>query len=124
MQISCDATILKIGSEEIAVTAACSGINQLEAMFLIGWILVMLSHKKLVCRVSHWLLLLPLVILFNSLRLIITMILYSSMGEYALTDTVHNALGYTMVIAVSVVFYSCKSLVPFSEAPPKNKEDK
>ncbi|MDD5729118.1 MAG: exosortase/archaeosortase family protein [Victivallales bacterium] len=115
LRVGCEATVLKFGNEEIAVTAACSGINQLEAMFLIGWIIVMLTHKRLACRVSHWLLLLPLVIVFNSLRLTITLLLYSTWGQAALSNNVHNILGYLMVFAVALVFYLCRRLIPFSE---------
>jgi exosortase/archaeosortase family protein len=124
MQISCDATVLTLGREEIAVTAACSGINQLEAMFFIGWLITMLVHKRLICRVSHWLLLLPLVILFNALRLIITLIIYSNWGEVALSDTVHSVLGYLMVIAVAVTFYLCSSLIPFAEKQQTGEDSK
>ena len=124
MQVSCDATVLTMGHEEIAVTAACSGINQLEAMFFIGWIITMFVHKRLICRVSHWLLLLPLVILFNALRLIITLVIYSNWGEVALSDTVHSVLGYLMVIAVAVTFYLCSSLIPFTEKQQTGRDDK
>jgi exosortase/archaeosortase family protein len=84
----------------------------------------MLVHKRLICRVSHWLLLLPLVILFNALRLIITLIIYSNWGEVALSDTVHSVLGYLMVIAVAVTFYLCSSLIPFAEKQQTGEDSK
>ncbi|MDD5699346.1 MAG: archaeosortase/exosortase family protein [Victivallaceae bacterium] len=115
VNVSCDATVLTLGPEKIAVTAACSGIAQLEAMFLIGWIITMLVHQRLICRISHWLLLLPIVILVNSLRLAATLLLYSAFGPVAFGNTVHSVLGYAMVIAVAALFWACRSLIPFSE---------
>lgn len=124
VEISCEATMLHLGTEKIAVTAACSGINQLEAMFFIGWVITMLVHKRLVCRIAHWLLLLPIVILLNSLRLTVTLLLYLGFGKAAFNDGVHIVLGYVMVFAVALVFWACRSLIPFSEKQELNKEKK
>ena len=124
VEISCDATMLHLGTEKIAVTAACSGINQLEAMFFIGWIITMLVHQRLVCRVAHWLLLLPIVILLNSLRLTITLLLYLGFGKAAFDDDVHIVLGYVMVFAVAFVFWACRSLIPFSENQELDEDTK
>jgi len=124
MDISCEATVLRMGAEKIAVTTACSGIVQLESMFLIGWIITMLVHKRLICQISHWLLLLPIVILVNSLRLTITLLLYSAFGEVAFSDTVHTSLGYAMVIAVTAIFWACRSLIPFSEKKEISEDKK
>ncbi len=115
VDVSCDGTILQLGAEKIAVTSACSGIAQLEAMFLIGWIIVMLVQKRLICQILHWLLLLPIVILLNSLRLTITLLLYLGIGEAAFGETIHTTLGYVMVIAVVTVFWACRSLIRVQE---------
>ena len=121
VDISCDATVLRLGTEKIAVTAACSGIAQLEAMLLIGWLITIVVHKRLICQISHWLLLLPIVILLNSLRLTITLLLYLRFGEVVFNDTVHIILGYAMVILVTIVFWACRSLIPFSEKEEVSK---
>ena len=115
VDVSCSGTILQLGAEKIAVTSACSGIAQLEAMFLIGWIIAMLVQKRLICQILHWLLLLPIVILLNSLRLTITLLLYLGIGEAAFGETLHTTLGYVMVIAVVAVFWACRSLIRFPE---------
>lgn len=122
VDISCEATMLQLGSKKIAVTAACSGINQLEAMFFIGWVITMLVHKRLLCRIAHWLLLLPIVILLNSLRLTITLLLYLGFGKVAFNESVHVTLGYVMVFAVALVFWACRSLIPFSEKKELSEE--
>ena len=113
VDVSCSATILKMGTEKIAVTTACSGIAQLEAMFLIGWLITMFVQKRLICQILHWLLLLPIVILLNSLRLTITLLLYLGIGKAAFSETIHITLGYLMVIAVVIIFWACRSLVRF-----------
>lgn len=119
VDVSCNATILKLGAEKIAVTTACSGIAQLEAMFLIGWLITMFVQKRLICQILHWLLLLPIVILLNSLRLTITLLLYLGIGKAAFSETLHVTLGYVMVIAVVAVFWACRSLVRFPEEEVK-----
>jgi exosortase/archaeosortase family protein len=113
VDITCDATILRLGTEKIAVTAACSGIAQLEAMFFIAWIITVVVHKRLICRISHWLLLLPIVILLNSLRLTITLLLYLVIGKAAFSEVLHITLGYVMVILVVIIFWACRSLILF-----------
>lgn len=120
VDISCNGTILQLGSEKIAVTTACSGIAQLEAMFFIGWIIVVVVQKRLVCQILHWLLLFPIVILLNSLRLTTTLLLYLGIGEAAFGETLHVTLGYVMVIAVVTVFWACRSLI---RAPEKNRSE-
>jgi len=121
VDVSCNATILKLGTEKIAVTTACSGIAQLEAMFLIGWLITMFVQKRLICQILHCLLLLPIVILLNSLRLTITLLLYLGIGKAAFSETLHVTLGYVMVIAIVVIFWACRSLVRF---PEKNEVKK
>jgi exosortase/archaeosortase family protein len=121
VDISCSGTILQLGAEKIAVTTACSGIAQLEAMFFIGWIIAVIVQKRLICQILHWLLLFPIVILLNSLRLTITLLLYLGIGEAAFSETLHITLGYVMVIAVVTVFWACRSLI---RGPEKNEDGK
>lgn len=121
VDVSCSGTILQLGDEKIAVTTACSGIAQLEAMFLIGWIIAVLVQKRLVSQILHWLLLFPIVILLNSLRLTITLLLYLWIGEAAFSETLHVTFGYVMVIAVVAVFWGCRSLIKVSEKPEGEK---
>ena len=124
VEVSCNATVLMLGTEKIAVTTACSGISQLEAMFLIGWVIAIIAHKRLICQISHWLLLVPIVILINSIRLTVTLLLYMVFGNVIFGDTVHTLLGYLMVIGVTWVFWLCRSLIPFADVSEKEEVKK
>ena len=81
------------------MTSACSGIELLEAMLLLGWIVVRLEHKRYLTRLVHYLTLLPIIILCNTLRLVFVIGLSCFIGDRAFDNTLHVWLGYAVVIA-------------------------
>lgn len=99
--ISCgyDNAIIFLGTNRIAVTAACSGIELLTVLLLIGWLIVYFEHKLFHIRLLHYMTLLPLIILCNSLRLVFVISLSLVIGEKAFGDTLHMITGCGVVIA-------------------------
>ncbi len=120
--ISHDLTVITIGDSQVAITAACSGIEQLEALLLIGWLLVMLLHKTFWMRLSHYLMLLPVIILTNTARLVVTLLLYLRFGNWAFNNTVHTMLGFGMVIASLLLLWGLGGIFKLGEPAPKSKE--
>lgn len=98
-----DNAIIFLGTNRIAVTAACSGIELLTVLLLLGWLIVYFEHKRFHIRLLHYLTLLPLIILCNSLRLVFIISLSLVIGEKAFGDTLHMFTGCGVVIASTLL---------------------
>jgi len=103
-------TITIPGEAQIVITDACSGIQQLEAMLLIGYLIIHLQPKPPVQSLCHYLFLLPIIIVSNSIRIIVTILLYKAIGPVVLNNTWHAALGYCLVVACSILIWYADSL--------------
>lgn len=92
--------VITLGNDRIAVTAACSGIELLEPMLLLSFIIVYLTQRKLLWRLTHLLLFIPILVIANSLRLLIVSLLYLMIGNEAFNVTLHALLGMGVIIIV------------------------
>ena len=72
MNVIYSGTSLNLPGVNIAITDACSGINQLDAFILIAFIAVQLFHKKPLWKFLHFAFIVPAVIIGNSLRIVLT----------------------------------------------------
>jgi exosortase/archaeosortase family protein len=97
-------TSLNLPGLDIAITDACSGINQLDAFILIAFIAVQILHKKTWWKVLHFAFIVPSIIVGNSLRIVLTILLYRMYGEQVLLGSWHIALGYVQIIFALVIF--------------------
>ena len=97
-------TSLSLPGLNIAITDACSGINQLDAFILIAFIAVRILHKGLLWKILHFAFIMPAIIIGNSLRIVITVLLYRWFGESVLADTWHIALGYVQIVLALIIF--------------------
>ena len=97
-------TVVSIGSREIAVTSACSGIEQLEAMLFVGWIIAVCMNRKTLPRILHFVTILSIIVISNCMRLVLTLAGLELFGEVFLSDSVHTLLGILTVI-VSVLMF-------------------
>ncbi len=98
-------TSIRLANSEIAITDACSGIGQLEVLLFLGYLLVKSQHTKKRWSFIHYLLILPLIILVNAVRIAVTICLYNIMGERAFDDTIHTLLGFALVVVVTVLLW-------------------
>lgn len=105
MDISSVGAVITVGARKVAITAACSGLVLLETLIWIAWLVVRKVHKSFFDKTAHYLMIIPVVILANTLRLTITVILFSIFGEGVLTSPVHIWLGSLMIVFASVMFY-------------------
>jgi exosortase/archaeosortase family protein len=114
-------TSLALPGLDIAITDACSGINQLDAFILIAFIAVEILHRKLFWQCLHFAFIIPAVIAGNTLRIVFTVLLYKGFGDIVLQNTWHTALGYGQIILALVIFLLIGRV--FSAADNKNEED-
>ncbi len=100
----CAGTSLSLSGLSIAITDACSGINQLDAFILIAFIAVQILHKKTGWKILHFAFIIPAIIVGNSLRIVLTVMLYKVYGEMILQNSWHIALGYVQIILALLIF--------------------
>ena len=115
MAIENDGTTIRIEGLDIAITDACSGIQQFETMILVGFWLVMMWKRPFVWRCVHYALLIPSIILANAIRVVLTIVLYKIIGETVLNNTWHVGLGYAQVVVSVALFFFAGCLLPENE---------
>ena len=113
-------TSLTLPEVNIAITDACSGINQLDAFILIAFIAVQMLHRETLWKVFHFAFIIPAIILGNSLRIALTVILFLMWGEGVLTGAWHVALGYVQILFALIIFLIFGKI--FSVPQNKKKE--
>ena len=97
-------TTLTLSGLNIAITDACSGISQLDAFILVAFVAVQFLHQNTLWKILHGAFIIPAVIVGNSLRIVLTVLLYRVWGETVLENTWHTALGYGQIIFAMVIF--------------------
>ena len=112
MEIHNDMTTIRVEGLDIAITDACSGIQQFEAMILVAFWLVFAWPRTFFWRCTHYLFLIPSIILANAIRIIVTILLYKTIGETALNNTWHIGLGYAQVAVAVALFFLVGCLLP------------
>lgn len=100
VKVAVDMAMISIGDEMVAVTAACSGIELLEVVMLLGWFVVFRWKTSNWIRITEYLLLLPFVIICNTIRLVVVILLYLRYGAVAFQDPWHTLFGYLVLAAV------------------------
>ena len=116
MEIHNDMTTIRIEGLDIAITDACSGIQQFEAMILVAFWLVFAWPRTFFWRCAHYLFLIPSIILANSIRIDATILLYKLIGDTALNNTWHIGLGYAQVAVAVFLFFLVGCLLPEKHA--------
>ena len=116
MSIENDGTTIRIEGLDIAITDACSGIQQFEAMILVAFWLVMVWKRPFVWRCVHYAFLIPSIILANAVRIILTIVLYKAGLESVLNNTWHEGLGYAQVVLAVAFFFLVGCLLPESDS--------
>ena len=61
-------------------------------------------HKKTYWKILHFAFIIPSIIVGNSLRIVLTILLYKLWGETVLQNTWHMALGYVQIIFALAIF--------------------
>jgi exosortase len=97
-------TSLALPHLNIAITDACSGINQLDAFILIAFVAVQMLHKNLLWKILHFAFIIPAMIIGNTLRIVITVLLFCRFGEAVLDNSWHIALGYVQIFFAFIIF--------------------
>ena len=106
--VTADRTLISLessGGVQIAVTDACSGLEQLFGLIVIGGVFAFMMQRTALCRALHWATILPCVVLANAVRLLVTILLVQSFGEVILGDTWHISLGWGQTALAVVLLW-------------------
>ncbi|GEM_PF-936323 len=98
VEVSYNLTTIALPDVRFGITDACSGIQQLEALLLLGYLLVRWQQDGLWWRVFHYAFIVPSVILANVIRLMSVVLLYKLIGPRVLDSDWHSGLGYVQVL--------------------------
>ena len=112
MGIENDMATIRVEGLDIAITDACSGIQQFEAMILVAFWLVMAWRRPIVWRCLHYSFLIPSIILANAVRIILTVALYKAGFKAILNNSWHEGLGYAQVVLAVGLFFLVGCLLP------------
>lgn len=115
-------TTIQISGQNIAITDACSGVQQFEAMVLVAYLLVQMWRRAFAWKVVHYLFLLPAIIFSNAVRIILIVLLYDFIGETILVGNWHIGLGYFQLVLALALIYCAGLFLP--EENEKTKPDK
>jgi exosortase len=113
VDISHQLTTIRLASCDIAITDACSGIAQMAVLVLLGYIIVIMKHHRTYCyAILHYAALVPIVIFANSVRLVLTILLFYIIGKDAFSNVYHASFGFLFVIFATALFYWTGALFP------------
>jgi len=119
-----DGSSLMVGDRAIVITYACSGLNQLCVLSLIGYVVVQTVHRRTLCKILHFLLILPIIVYVNAMRLMVTILLFNAIGEAALERFWHDTLGYAMVVLCALIFWYAQGLFTSMDSKEKAADGK
>ena len=81
----------------------------------IAIIAVQMLHKKTVWKFLHFAFIVPAIIIGNSLRIVLTVLLYNWWGEVVLQNLWHTALGYVQIVLALVIFIAVGKIFMISD---------
>jgi len=111
---------LKIDNHFIAITNACSGLQNIFGMFSLVWLLALLQSKKNIAIIDY-LISIPAAIVSNIIRIVLVcVIVVNGYGQFALVDY-HEEIGL-FVFLIIFIFLSLFNEIPlnWSKSPDKN----
>ena len=118
-------TSLVLPGMNLAITDACSGIQQLDAFVLIAFIIVQMMQRKTGWQILHFAFIMPAIMVGNCLRIVLTVLLCKLLGEMVLLGTWHVVLGYTQIFFALLIFFAigkCFTAVNLPAGEEKNDE--
>ena len=105
-------TTIAIGETQIAITDACSGVSQLGVLLFFAYLLALKLPERPWGQTLVWgTFILPIVVLANTVRLLLTIGLFCWLGERSFANDIHVGLGYFFVLlSLSLLWWSGRLL--------------
>ncbi|MEG2075825.1 MAG: archaeosortase/exosortase family protein, partial [Victivallaceae bacterium] len=109
--VSRDNTILYLGKQPVAITDSCSGVTQLGVLLFFAYLLLRKNNSPWFLKLIWLLLLLPWILIANTIRLLLTTGLYYAWGDKAFSNTPHIILGFLFVITATLLMWFSRKLI-------------
>jgi len=105
-------TTISIGQTQLAITDACSGVSQLGVLLFFAYLLALKLPERPQWQTLVWgLFILPIVVLANTVRLLLTIGLFFWLGERSFATDIHVGLGYFFVLlSLALLWWSGRLL--------------
>ncbi|MFA5204173.1 MAG: exosortase/archaeosortase family protein [Lentisphaeria bacterium] len=105
-------TTISIGQTQLAITDACSGVSQLGVLLFFAYLLALKLPERPQWQTLVWgLFILPIVVLANTVRLLLTIGLFFWLGERSFANDIHVGLGYFFVLlSLALLWWSGRLL--------------
>ena len=109
-------TTISVGQTQIAITDACSGVSQLGVLLFFAYLLALrLPERQWGQKLVWGAFILPIVVVANTVRLLLTIGLFFRIGERSFANDIHVGLGYFFVLlSLALLWWSGKLLFPVS----------
>lgn len=102
--ISVAGTSIFVDGKEIIITTACSGVEHIWTLILLGWIASTIFFQDNLVKGLYFALIVPLFIFFNAVRVVLTIICTHNWGDSFLTGTPHLIFGISTIVATMLVY--------------------
>ena len=106
IDISVAGTSIFVAGKEIIITTACSGIEHIWTLILLGWIASTMFFQDKFIKALYFALIVPLFIFFNAVRVVITILCTLNWGDSFLTGTPHFIFGISTIVITMLVYIS------------------
>lgn len=114
-----EGNVLRLGEQtSIAVAEACSGLRMLTAFVIVSATLTFVVRRPVWQKIVLVLFSVPIAIFSNTLRLIVTALLYRSVDSAAAETFFHDFAGITMVPVAVAASLGLLTLLKWLTAPP------
>lgn len=110
--ISRDGVTIYIGDYQLLVADACSGMNSIISMFTLGILFLYVAKvRSLFKNVILVLLIVPIAVLANIVRVIILILITYHIGDEYAQGFIHTFAGVILYFVALVIFYTCYYLL-------------
>lgn len=94
--------IIHVGNHSLEVAEACSGIRSLVALLALGAIFARSSQKRFSAQFVLFLSTIPIAVVGNVIRVLLTTILVATGGDFILEEPFHSGMGLIVFIVAFV----------------------
>jgi exosortase/archaeosortase family protein len=108
--VSINGTEILMGDLTVSVTSACSGLNMLQNIAWIAWWTLLLQHSGPVQRFCHALIILPAVLIANTLRITCLALWASWSGPEVLATAGHAYISWIAVALATALFLGMQAI--------------
>lgn len=106
-----EGTTIHAGAGDIAITDACSGVEELLGLLLAGYLIARYRQKNLGWTFFAWAFAVPAVAVANAVRLVALVLLHGVMGDAVLVGAWHVGFGWAQAALALALMWGAGELV-------------